>query len=132
MNFTKSVFISLLFSICFIAAKSQYTYTQNNEAKVCFKKFCETDTISLASIKKVKQLDVLTDDESLKIIEFTFTLIDVNDQVYVGKSKSNNLDRNNIDLMARSYKTIELHEIIAKTKDGRMYKLKNRLYWIKP
>jgi len=131
MNFIKSFCLSLLLIAGFLAAKAQYTYTQNNEVKVCFKKFCETDTISLSAIKKTRQLNLLTSDEDLKIVEFTFTLIDVNDGVYVGKSKSDNLDRNNIDLMS-AYKTIELGEIIAKNKDGRMFKLKSKLYWIKP
>lgn len=132
MNLMKSFCLIFLLFACFSFVEAQYTYTQNNEVKVCFKKFCETDTISLASIKKTRQLDLLADDKDLKIVEFTFTLIDANDGVYVGKSKSDNLDRNNIDLMYRSYITIELGEIIAKNKDGRMFKLKSKLYWIKP
>ena len=122
----------LLASLHQVQAQYVYTNTDNAAVKACFKNFCDTDTISLKSIKKIRSLTLLTNDESLKIAEFTIMLTDINEEVYVAKIKWDYLDRNNLDLLSRNYKTIQLTDILAKAKDGHLVKLKPKLYYIIP
>lgn len=115
-----------------LSTLAQYTATENKDAKACFKGFCDTDTLFLSSLKKTRSLPLITDNKELKVVEFTIMLTDVNNEVYVAVIKFDYLDRNNLDLLARSYKTLQLTDIFAKNKDGRLTRLKPKLYYIKP
>jgi hypothetical protein len=112
-------------------ANAQYVSTENNQIKACFKGYCDTDTLSISKLKKTRSLPLISDNTDLKIVEFTIMLTDIHDEVYIAVIKFNYLDRSNLDLLARSYKTLQLTDIMAKNKDGHLVKLKPKLYWIK-
>jgi hypothetical protein len=114
-----------------IKANAQYVSTENNQIKACFKGYCDTDTLSISKLKKTRSLPLISDNTDLKIVEFTIMLTDIHDEVYIAVIKFNYLDRSNLDLLARSYKTLQLTDIMAKNKDGHLVKLKPKLYWIK-
>jgi hypothetical protein len=121
--------------ICLLATiktNAQYISTENNQIKACFKGYCDTDTLSISGLRKAKSLPLISDNKDVKIVEFTIMLTDIHDEVYVAVINFNYLDRSNLDLLARSYKTLQLTDITAKNDEGHLVKLKPKLYWIKP
>jgi hypothetical protein len=131
VNFRLLFLCCSLILLSSIKANAQYVSTENNQIKACFKGYCDTDTLSIPKLKKTRSLPLISDNTDLKIVEFTIMLTDIHDEVYIAVIKFNYLDRSNLDLLARSYKTLQLTDIMAKNKDGHLVKLKPKLYWIK-
>lgn len=111
-----------------LTAQKQYTYEDVDSIKACFRKFCDTDTIPVASLKKLKSLKVVTNTEGISIVEFTLLLTAAGDVAFMQKIKADGLDQNYVKLLTLNYLTVELVEIIARDKDDHVLRLKPRKY----